>query len=135
MLAIQSSADWPPLVCETLHIFVASIRPPKWRVDSSELLATRPCIAEQDDGSEGPPGQGTLPRWDFSTGPGLRSHQLATLRNMPSGDLPDSALPDLAADQVRSLIPHRGVQGVKTSPGPSTRPDFQLLLSRSSSVL
>jgi hypothetical protein len=45
--------------------------------------------------------QGTLPRWDFSTGPGLRSHQLATLRNMPSGELPFSTESGAASDLVR----------------------------------
>ena len=54
----------------------------------------------QDVGAEGPPVQGTLPRWDFSTGPGLRSHQLATLRNMPSGDLPESIAFQAAIDPV-----------------------------------
>ena len=56
----------------------------------------------QDDGPEAPL-QGTLPRWDFSTGPGLRSHQLATLRSMPSGDLPARTASGTVVDPVRLI--------------------------------
>lgn len=58
-------------------------------------------IALQDEGLEAPL-QGTLPRWDFSTGPGLRSHQLATLRSMPSGDLPARTASGTVVEPVRS---------------------------------
>ena len=54
----------------------------------------------QDDGPEASL-QSTLPRWDFSTGPGLRSHQLATLRSMPSGDLPARTASGTVVDPVR----------------------------------
>lgn len=37
---------------------------------------------------EGIPQQGTLPKWDFSGGASLQSHQLATLRAAPPDDVP-----------------------------------------------
>ena len=62
-------------------------------------MADNPVVALQDDGPEAPL-QGTLPRWDFSTGPGLRSHQLATLRSMPSGDAPARTASGTLVDPV-----------------------------------